>query len=215
MYGPVIFDLDGTLLNTIADLAAAGNFALERMGFPAHTIEEYKYFVGNGIPKLIERMCPPDSTEKILNTAHEYFAEYYEKHKCDFTRPYGGIPELLTELKAEGVTAVCNTNKDHVFAKALLERFYGDCIAEVAGAGLGYKTKPCPDAANYLAEKYREDGLKPLYIGDSAVDMQTARAAGIDACGVLWGFRTREELENESPAHIVQTPAQLRDIIFG
>lgn len=214
-YNPIIFDLDGTLLNTLGDLAAAGNYALEKSGFPIHTENEYRYFVGNGIPKLIERMCPPDTSAEVLERVHIVFAEYYDQHKSDRTKPYDGMPELLAELKARGITAVCNTNKDYVFSETLLRSFYGDTLAEIVGAGLGYNTKPDPAAALYLAKKYAVGGAEPLYVGDSSVDMQTALNAEIDGCGVLWGFRDREELERYSPAHITENVGQLREIILG
>lgn len=214
-YDPIIFDLDGTLLNTLGDLAAAGNYALEQMNFPTHAEDEYRYFVGNGIPKLIERMTPPNTPPEVLERVHNVFGEYYDKHKSDRTEPYDGMTELLAELKANGITAVCNTNKDHVFSDSLLRSFYGDTLAEIVGAGLGYAPKPDPKAALYLAEKYAVKDRKPLYVGDSGVDMQTALNAGIDGCGVLWGFRGRAELEQFSPAHIAETPAELRRIILG
>lgn len=214
-YNPIIFDLDGTLLNTLGDLAAAGNYALEQSGYPVHAEEEYRYFVGNGIPKLIERICPPNSSAETLERVHTLFAEYYGKHKSDRTKPYDGMTELLAELKERGITAVCNTNKDFVFSETLLRSFYGDTLSEIVGAGLGYNVKPDPAAALYLAEKYAAPGAKPLYVGDSGVDMQTALNAKLDGCGVLWGFRDRAELERLSPAHIAENPAHLREIILG
>lgn len=214
MYDPIIFDLDGTLLNTLGDLAAAGNHALETLGFPAHETEKYRYFVGNGIPKLIERICPPGSDEETQKRVHSVFSEYYELHKADLTKPYPGMTELLSELKEHGITAVCNTNKDHGFSEELLRSFYGDSLTEIVGAGLGYGTKPDPAAALYLAKKYAKKDLKPLYVGDSDVDMQTALNAGIDACGALWGFRGREELEALKPAHIATDANELRKIIL-
>lgn len=215
MYNPIIFDLDGTLLNSLADLMAAGNYALEQCGFPTHTESEYQYFVGNGIPKLIERICPPDSDEETLKRVHEIFTEYYEQHKSDLTRPYEGMRELLEELRESGIIAVCNTNKVSRFAEELLRQFYGDTITEVVGAGRGFEIKPDPGAALYLAEKYAKQGCKPLYVGDSNVDMQTAINAQMDVCAVLWGFRTREDLEKYDPAHIAENAEQLRDVIFG
>ncbi len=214
-YNPIIFDLDGTLLNTLGDLAAAGNYALERSGFPVHAEEAYRYFVGNGIPKLIKRICPPNSSAETLELVHKIFGEYYDKHKSDRTKPYGGMTELLAELKARGITAVCNTNKDYAFSKTLLRSFYGDTLAEIVGAGLGFDTKPDPSAAIYLAEKYAVNGMKPLYVGDSSVDMQTALNAHIDGCGVLWGFRDRAELERYFPTYIAENVGQLREIILG
>lgn len=215
MYDPIIFDLDGTLLNTIGDLAAAGNHALKALGFPTHAAEAYCRFVGNGIPKLIERMCPEGSDEETLRRAHKIFSEYYGVHKSDLTRPYPGMTELLAELKSRGITAVCNTNKDRVFAEELLRSFYGDTITETVGAGGAFDTKPDPEAARYLAEKYAKKGIRPLYVGDSNVDMQTAKNAGFDACGVLWGFRGKAELEAMRPAHLAANADELRFIILG
>ena len=213
MYDPIIFDLDGTLLNTLGDLAAAGNFALEKFGFPAHETEEYRYFVGNGIPRLIERICPNGSDAETRALVHKAFSEYYALHKADLTKPYPGMTELLSELHARGITAVCNTNKDHAFAEDLLKPFFGDSLAEIVGAGLGYERKPDPAAALYLTKRYAKKCEKPLYVGDSGVDMQTAQNAGIEACGVLWGFREREELEAFKPAHIAANVGELRQII--
>lgn len=214
MYDPIIFDLDGTLLNTLGDLAAAGNFALERLDFPTRTEDEFRLFVGNGIPKLIERMMPESSSKLDREKAHGIFSEYYGIHSADMTRPYPGITELLTELRSHDITAVCCTNKDHKFAAELLKGFFGDGLAEVIGAGQGFPRKPEPDAVIHLAEKYKKPGCKPLYVGDSSVDMQTAKNAGITACGVLWGFRDREELESYSPRYIAETVSELRQIIF-
>ena len=145
---------------------------------------------------------------------HTLFVKYYDQHKSDRTKPYDGMPELLAELKAHGITAVCNTNKDYVFSENLLRSFYGDTLAEIVGAGLGYATKPDPKAALYLAEKYAVKGCKPLYVGDSGVDMQTSLNADIDGCGVLWGFRTRAELEAEGAVFLAGTPEELGDLIL-
>ena len=215
MYDPIIFDLDGTLLNTLGDLAAAGNFALSEMGLPRHTEEEFRLFVGNGISKLVERMLPNNSSDEEKKTARALFGEYYELHKSDRTKPYDGISELLTELKHKGITALCVTNKDHAFSEALLRSFFGENITEVVGAGLGFPIKPDPGAVLYLAEKYRRDGKTPLYIGDSGVDMETAKNAGITACGVLWGFRDREELTRYDPEYLAKNAQELREIILS
>ena len=223
MYKLVIFDLDGTLLDTLGDLAAAGNYALAQMGLPAHETERYKYFVGNGIPKLIERMLPESCSEADKQRALEIFSGYYEQHKSDNTVPYNGITELLAEMKARGIISVCCTNKAHKFAAELLAQFFGDNIAEAVGAGLGFPKKPDPAAVKFLIEKYSEKYWHPsqwppdniLYVGDSGVDMQTAANAGVDCCGVLWGFREREELEKFSPKYIAHSVPELKSIIFG
>ncbi|MDE6728178.1 MAG: HAD family hydrolase, partial [Oscillospiraceae bacterium] len=150
-----------------------------------------------------------------LERVHTLFAEYYGKHKSDRTKPYDGMTELLAELKERGITAVCNTNKEYVFSEVLLRSFYGDTLSEIVGAGLGYNVKPDPAAALYLAEKYAAPGAKPLYVGDSGVDMQTALNAKLDGCGVLWGFRDRAELERFGAAHIAENVSRLREIILG
>ncbi len=215
MYKLVIFDLDGTLLDTIGDLAGAGNYALSQMGLPTHPISAYKYFVGNGIPKLIERMLPENHTAQDESRAFTLFEKYYGAHKADSTKAYGGMRELVEKLDRKGVICVCNSNKAHEFSKALIDTYYGDSIREVMGAGLGYARKPDPGAANALCERFCADKSKALYVGDSNVDVRTAKAAGIDCCAVLWGFRTREELESLSPKYIINSPEQLGQIILG
>lgn len=215
MYDPIIFDLDGTLLNTLSDLAAAGNYALTELGFPIYEENAYKQFVGNGIPKLVERILPNGFSESDFNTAYGLFREHYAAHGADRTTPYEGIPELLDELCAKNITCLCNTNKPHEFAEGLLRQFFGNRLTEIVGASFGFPKKPAPDAARYLAEKYKAEGSSALYVGDSAVDMQTAKNAGIDACGVLWGFRTEDELLQYAPNFIADNPQKLRAIIFG
>ena len=215
MYDPVIFDLDGTLLNTLGDLAAAGNYALSQMGFPVHDIDKYRYFVGNGIPNLIKSILPEDHTSADFNAVFVLFGEYYELHKTDSTKPYSGISELLKTLNSRGIVCLCNTNKSHGFACELLEKFFGNMISETLGGEQGYPKKPAPDAALFLAEKYKKAGFSPLYIGDSSVDMQTAANAGFDACGVLWGFRDREELASYNPKFLAENAEELEKIILG
>ena len=126
MYKLVIFDLDGTLLNTIGDLAAAGNHTLEVMGFPQHPEESYRHFVGNGIPKLIERMLPAGHDKETEQKAYDIFMEYYSAHKCDRTKPYPGIPELIRKLRAAGIKCAANSNKAHEFTQELIKLSFGD-----------------------------------------------------------------------------------------
>lgn len=215
MYNPVIFDLDGTLLNTIGDLAAAGNHTLRQMGYPTHEERKYCFFVGNGIPKLIERMLPDDVSDEVREKALGIFDEYYQQHKTDRTLPYEGITQMLKDLSDKGITCLCCTNKAHEFSAELLRKFFGDTITEVVGAGQGYPTKPSPEAVLYLAEKYSKPNVKPLYVGDSNVDMETAANAGLTVCGVLWGFRPREELERYNPDFLAENAEQLKEIILG
>lgn len=215
MYKMVIFDLDGTLLNTIGDLAAAGNHTLALLGFPQHPEEQYKHFVGNGIPKLIERMLPPGHDKPTEDRAYAMFTEYYGQHKSDLTKPYPGMPELIRELRANGVICSSNSNKAHDFSTELIRRNFGDEFDEIIGFGAGFPPKPDPGAA---LELIRRAGVLPnlaLYVGDSDVDILTGHNAGIDVCAALWGFRSREELEAQHPTYMAENPEQLKKIILG
>ena len=215
MYRLVIFDLDGTLLDTIGDLAAAGNYALSRMGLPVHETEKYKHFVGNGIPMLIHRMLPDGHTDELHEQCFGIFNEYYSVHKSDLTVPYEGLVELTAELAESGVICCVNTQKAHGFGKQLVRSFYGSSIEDINGQGAGCPLKPSPEAALELCRRYAVPTDKVLYVGDSDVDMHTGAAAGIDACGVLWGFRGREELSACCPKYLVSDAAELRSVICG
>lgn len=215
MYKLVIFDLDGTLLNTLGDLAAAGNYALAKMGKPQHPVDAYKLFVGNGIPKLIERILPAESTDMEREETFRVFNEYYSAHKADRTVPYDGIKDMLERLNALGVTCVVNTNKAHEFSGELLKAAFGNEICDLIGFGAGFPAKPAPDAAEELCRRYGADKSEALYVGDSSVDMQTAASAGIDACAVLWGFRSYEELSAFSPKYIVSDAEMLYRAVCG
>ncbi|MBD5116091.1 MAG: HAD family hydrolase [Ruminococcaceae bacterium] len=214
MYKYAIFDLDGTLLNTLEDLADAGNYALKTVGLPTHETEKYKYFVGNGIPVLIKRICPDDSDERTRKEVHKYFSEYYEAHCVDKTRPYDGIADMLSELKKTGIGTGVVTNKDHSFSLKLIKDFFGDNIEIVCGRKDGFPKKPDPYSVNYVTERFNADKRDVLYVGDSNVDMETAKNAGVDSCGVLWGFRTEKELIDSGAKYIAATSKDLLDIIY-
>ena len=215
MYRLVIFDLDGTLLNTIADLAAAGNYTLAQLGFPQHEEEKYCRFVGNGIPKLIERMLPPGHDRQTQEQAFGIFNEYYSQHKCDRTKPYPGIAELIRDIRAQGVLCGANSNKADDFSKELLRLNFGDDISYVIGYGAGFQPKPDPGAA---LEIIRRAGVSPeqaIYVGDSDVDMMTGHNAGIAVCAALWGFRSYEELAAKQPTFFAHDAAELKKVILG
>lgn len=215
MFKLVIFDLDGTLLDTIGDLAAAGNHTLAEMGFPQHPEDRFRQFVGNGIPKLIERMLPEGHDRQTEEAAYERFMEYYSQHKCDHTKPYPGMAELVRELRANGVICGANSNKAHEFTQELIRLNFGEDITEVIGFGAGFQPKPDPGAA---LEIIRRTGVAPeqaLYVGDSNVDIRTGHNAGIAVCGALWGFRGYDELAAENPTYFARDAAELRKIILG
>lgn len=215
MYKLIIFDLDGTLLDTLGDLSAAGNYALQTLGFPTHERSAYKHFVGNGIPKLVERMLPIGHSAQDEERALRIFSEYYSAHKTDLTVPYSGIRELVQELSQRKIVCACNTNKAHEFAAELIERFFGSDVTDLIGAGAGFPIKPSQLAAQELMKRHCADERGTLYVGDSNVDMITAQNAHIDACGVLWGFRGREELAAFNPKYLAENAKELRDFIIG
>ncbi len=213
MYKLVIFDLDGTLLNTLGDLAAAGNHALSEMGYPTHEVNAYRHFVGNGRPNLIHRILPENHTEEQHSECNRLFSEYYAQHKTDRTAPYEGIAELLAKLKADGIKIAVNTNKDNSFSCELLKSNFGEVIDDVIGFGAGFPAKPAPDAALELIKRFGANKPEALYVGDSNVDMQVSKNAEIDGCAVLWGFRDYEELAACSPRHIAKNTDELYEII--
>ena len=210
MYKVAIFDLDGTLLDTLKDLADACNFALRSYGFPEHQIEEYKYFLGNGAYKLIERALPigKKDAETIGKVLGE-FKKYYEKHKSDFTKPYDGIEELLIALKEAGIKTAVVSNKPHEFAVEIVERYFAKSFDIVFGKREGYLAKPDPttviETLNYFKCKKEE----AVYIGDSDVDMFTGKNAGLFSIGVAWGFRGARELSAAGANKIVYTSEEL------
>lgn len=215
MYKLVIFDLDGTLLDTIGDLAAAGNHTLAEMGLPQHPVDSFKLFVGNGIPKLIERMLPLGHDKPTEQRAYELFTEYYSQHKSDLTKPYPGMRELVSKLRAKGVVCGCNSNKAHEFSVELLRQNYGDDITEIICFGAGFQPKPDPGAALEIIRRTAVEPREALYVGDSNVDILTGHNAGIDVCGVLWGFRSYEELAALQPTYFAHDAEELKRIILG
>lgn len=211
----VIFDLDGTLLNTIADLAHSTNYALEKNGFPTHQLGEYNYFVGNGINKLFERALPEgEKTEENIAKIRRDFLAHYDVHNADNSRPYEGIPELLLALQEKGVQIAVASNKYQAATSKLVGYFFPNIhFTAVLGQREGVKTKPDPGIVAEIREKAQVDAADTLYIGDSNVDMQTAINSGVDGCGVTWGFRPASELESFHPKYIAQKASDILDML--
>ena len=212
----VIFDLDGTLLNTIADLAHSTNYALNKLGYPTHEIEKYNFMVGNGIDKLFERALPEGekSKENVLRVRKE-FVPYYDIHNADDSRPYPGIPELLSYLQDAGIQITVASNKYQAATQKLIDHYFPEIhFTAVFGQREGIKVKPDPTVVFDILEIAKVTKEEVLYVGDSGVDMQTAANAGVTACGVTWGFRPRAELEEFSPQYIVDTAEEIKRLIL-
>lgn len=216
MYQAVIFDLDGTLLNTLTDLANAANAALAGLGYPQHPVEAYKMMVGNGIPKLIERFLPPEHRDaETREKAAALFFPYYSAHKADTTAPYPGIPELLASLRAKGVRLGVVSNKEDALTKAVIAHYFPGAFDAVCGHVPGTPTKPEPHLVNTMRAAFGTAESETLYAGDSNVDIATAHNARLAGCGVTWGFRTESELRQAGADFIVHTPEALGALVLG
>lgn len=211
MFQAVIFDLDGTLLNTIGDLAAAGNHALTACGYSAHSAEEFKHFVGDGRRNMVLRMLPPDAAadETTVEKAEAAFDEFYHAHMLDTTAPYAGVPEMLKALKDGGLKLGVVSNKPDEFVQGIIADYFPGVFDVVCGQ-VGQVLKPDPAGVNRVLSQL---GLKPhqaLYVGDSGVDVQTAANARCRCCAVSWGFREKKELAGAD--HVIDTPFELTAI---
>ncbi len=207
----VIFDLDGTLINTIADLADSVNYALQTLGFPAQPYKKFPHFVGNGIYKLIERALPPENRdEQTIRSVKEHFMEHYMLHNTDKSTVYDGIDELLQTLTQKGVALTVASNKVNDATVAMIHHFFPDIpFASVIGQRDGVPTKPHPAIVDDILADTGIDKKDVLYVGDSGVDMQTAHNAGLTAVGVTWGLRPKSELEQNHADIIINTPEEL------
>lgn len=207
----VVFDLDGTLLNTIADLAHSTNNALKQNGFPQHEINEYNFFVGNGINKLFERALPENQrTEENVLKIRKDFIPYYTLHNTDFSKPYPGIPELLETLQNEGYKLAVASNKYQAATEKLIAHFFPKInFVAVFGQREGIKIKPDPTVVYEIISIANVKTEEVLYVGDSGVDMQTARNCGVTSVGVTWGFRPRTELKENNASYIVDRAEEI------
>lgn len=211
----VIFDLDGTLLNTIADLAASTNQALQVLGFPIHPVEAYKYFVGNGINKLFERSLPENErTDENIQKVRSLFVPYYDAHNTDLSEPYEGIVDLLQSLQSRGIMLAVASNKYQVATEKLIKYYFPTIhFVSVLGQREGIPVKP---DASIVIDSIIAAGVKKeetLYVGDSDVDMQTAQNANVEAVGVTWGFRPACELEAFLPRYIANKAADILNFL--
>ena len=211
----VIFDLDGTLLDTIADLAESTNHALKQLGYPTHNVETIRTFVGNGINKLLERALPlQEQTEENVRLMRSHFVPYYDAHNADLSSPYPGIVHLLEDLQEKGIMIAVASNKYQEATVKLVKHYFPTInFIEILGQREGINVKPDPSIVFDILQKANVNKEEVLYVGDSGVDMQTAINAGVDAVGVTWGFRPRTELEGFQPMGLIDKADELLGFI--
>lgn len=213
-YKAVIFDMDGTILNTLEDLKNATNYSLRQFGMPERSLEEVRMFVGNGIRKLVERAVPAGTSEEKIAQVFDVFLEYYEIHSADNTSPYPGILELVEKLKKSGIKTAVSTNKADVPAQELGREYFNGIFDLIVGQQDGLKVKPAPDSVNKILSILDIQKKDAIYIGDSDVDVQTAKNSGLDFIGVSWGFRGREFLEKNGTKNIVDNANEILDLVI-
>ena len=211
----VIFDLDGTLLNTIEDLAQSANYALEKNEFATHSMASYPFFVGNGVRRLITRVLPEDHRDdETVNRLLKDFTEYYNEHCTQYTRPYDGMPELLSDLHDMGVRMAVASNKYQQAVDKIISHYFPDInFVAVEGQHEGVNIKPDPSVVFSILAKAQVAKADTLYVGDSGVDMETARRACVDSVGVTWGFRPEKELNEYHANCIVNRPLDILDVV--
>lgn len=215
-YQLVIFDLDGTLLNTIDDLGVSCNIALSTYGLPTHPVASYPMMVGNGVNNLIKRSLPQDhQTDQWVLRLRPSFMEYYDQHNCELTTPYPAILELLEALQGAGIRMAIASNKYQRATEKLVQHYFSPInFVAVLGQREGVSIKPDPQIVTDILEISPCSKDRVLYVGDSGVDMQTAAHAGITSVGVTWGFRSAEELQEHNATYLVDHPSQIRELVL-
>ena len=208
-YKAVIFDLDGTLLDTLTDLAEGTNYALRVNGFPERTLDEIRRFVGNGAHKLIERAVPDGQIEAALEKVRQDFNVYYKIHCKDHTGPYPGIMEMLQELVQQGYSLGVVSNKPDFAVQELIPEYFPGIFASVSGERQGVAKKPAPDLIWEAMKNLHADSSESVYVGDSEVDLEAAANAGIPCISVAWGFKGRKFLEEHQAEVIIEEPLEI------
>ncbi len=213
-YKTVIFDMDGTILNTLEDLADALNYALKNNGFPVRQLKETRTFMGNGIMNFIRKGAPEGTDSGILEKIKKDIDSYYSVHCADRTRPYPGIPELLTALRKKGYRTAVVSNKEDYAVQKLCSRYFDGLFDAYAGERRGIRRKPAPDTVNEVLRKFRCRREEAVYIGDSEVDIQTAENADMDSLIVDWGYRDRDFLKAHGAGKLFSDTESLRAAIM-
>ena len=213
----IVFDLDGTLINSLEDLADSANHVLIQHGFPTHPVDAYRYFVGDGVRKLIERILPAEErNDAQIEQCRQEFVTYYSVHMEDKTEVYPGMIELLKALKERGLKIAVATNKVHVAVEPLMAKYFpGIHFDSLIGQREGIPVKPAPQI---MYDILKETGCQPaeaLHVGDTATDMLLAHNAGVESVGVLWGYRPLEELQEAGADHIIRVPKELLELVVS
>lgn len=208
-YKTYIFDLDGTLLDTLNDLHASCNYALRTHGMPERSLEEVRQFVGNGVKKLMERAIPDGLENPLFEDTLQTFRQHYLLHNLDTTLPYPGIMEMLQQLKAQGKRIAVVSNKFYAATQDLCKHFFGDTIQVAIGEREDIKKKPAPDTVLEALRQLQVTRQDAVYVGDSEVDVETARNSGIPCISVLWGFRSKSFLLSHGATTFIETPIEL------
>lgn len=211
-YQTYIFDLDGTLLDSLTDLELSCNYALRANGMPERTLEEVRMFVGNGVKKLMERAVPNGLVNPLFDKTYQDFRQHYMIHNLDHTHPYAGVEEMLQKLNASGKHVAVVSNKFYAATQELVAHFFGEKISVAIGERENIRKKPAPDTVNEALRQLGADRETAVYIGDSDVDIMTAKNSGMPCISVLWGFRSRQFLIAHGAATFVEKPSEILDI---
>lgn len=209
-YDTYVFDLDGTLLSTLGDLAASCNYALRANGMPERTMDEVRRFVGNGVKKLMERAIPDGLDNPLFEKTFADFRQHYMHHNLDTTCPYPGVMEMLESLRSRGKKVAVVSNKFYAATQALCKHFFGDLVDVAIGEHEGIRKKPAPDTVIEALSQMNVGKEKAVYIGDSDVDITTAKNCGMPCISVLWGFRDYDFLVEHGATIFVTSPLQLK-----
>lgn len=213
MIDTIIFDMDGTLLNTLDDLTDSVNYALQKLGKPLHTNDEVRMMVGNSVNYLIEKAMPHGSSAEDIDRCLKIYEEHYHGNLRNKTAPYEGITDMLRAVKAAGYKLAVVSNKSDGFTKELTRDFFGEFISTAIGRSEKFPRKPAPDSVWHAMELLGSEKATTVYVGDSEVDCITARNAGLSCVGCLWGFRDKETLEAEGVTAVISHPSELVEAI--
>ncbi len=213
MIKTIIFDLDGTLLNTLEDLMISTNYALTEFDFPTHSLEDIRKFVGNGVKKLIERAVPPDCSQEVMERCLEVFKEHYSKNMYNHTKPYDSILEILKKLHDKGLKIGVVSNKFDSAVKELCKKYFSNLVDIAIGQSDDVPKKPAPNGVFKAMKELCAETALTIYVGDSEVDVQTAKNSNLPCIGVLWGFRNRKDLAGAD--YIIDNPCDILKIVEG